>query len=265
MTATSTVTRTAVRDLALGFNGYKDGAGYDIANQFSADLGRGPEAWCGDTVTDIYKRAGLPLPPMQDGLRTGFAYVPAGLAYARAHNAITSSWLAQPGDLVCFDWNGDGTADHVEMADHIDGEWLFTVGGNSGGSNLVGDPYRGEGGVHRHVWDCPPGQGNALILGVIDTSKIVKFGAPSHQTKPGTAPSYPMLMLKTGHDGKPMQNQHVVEVQKVLHAARLWNRTPDGIYDTTTCGAVFNWQRAHHLVPDGIVGPATYKAMGVNV
>ena len=34
------------------------------------------EAWCADFVTDIYKRAQIPLPSMQPGNRTGFAYCP---------------------------------------------------------------------------------------------------------------------------------------------------------------------------------------------
>jgi len=33
-----------------------------IALPFSADLSRPAEAWCGDFVTDIYKRAQIPLP-----------------------------------------------------------------------------------------------------------------------------------------------------------------------------------------------------------
>ena len=46
---------------------------------------RQAEAWCGDFVTDIYKRVGLPLPSMSPYAKTGFAYCPDAVAYGRAH------------------------------------------------------------------------------------------------------------------------------------------------------------------------------------
>lgn len=55
-------------------------------------LGRPTEAWCGDFVTDIYKRAQVPLPSMQAGCHTGFAYCPDAVDYGRAHDAVRNSW-----------------------------------------------------------------------------------------------------------------------------------------------------------------------------
>ena len=60
-------TRDDVVRTALGYNGTCDGQGYDGPNPFSADLSRPAEAWCGDFVTDVYKRAQIPLPSMQPG------------------------------------------------------------------------------------------------------------------------------------------------------------------------------------------------------
>lgn len=69
-------TRDQIVRTALGFNGTCNGKGYNGPNPFSADLSRPAEAWCGDYVTDIYKRTQIPLPSMQPGSRTGFAYCP---------------------------------------------------------------------------------------------------------------------------------------------------------------------------------------------
>jgi hypothetical protein len=57
MTTQDQIVRTT-----LSYNGTCNGQGYDRANPFSADLSRPAEAWCGDFVTDIYKRAQIPLP-----------------------------------------------------------------------------------------------------------------------------------------------------------------------------------------------------------
>ena len=54
-----TTTRAGVVRAAMAYNGTLNGAGYDTANPFSADLGRPPEAFCGDGVTDWFKVAGI--------------------------------------------------------------------------------------------------------------------------------------------------------------------------------------------------------------
>ena len=182
-------TRDQIVSTALGFNGTCDGQGYNGPNPFSADLSRPAEAWCGDYVTDIYKRAQIPLPSMQPGDRTGFAYCPDAVDYSRTHDATRWSWQAEPGDIVLFDWNGDGVADHTEIVTGYQDGVLFTIGGNSGPSNVDGFDRRGR--------RPPPSLERARrtrqqpVLVVIDTSKVVHFGGPAHPTKPAQPPCPP--------------------------------------------------------------------------
>jgi hypothetical protein len=253
-------TRDQIVRTAMSFNGTGNGQGYNHANPFSADLGRPPEAWCGDFVTDIYKRAQIPLPPMQDGFRTGFAYCPAAVHYGRAHRATRYSWQAEPGDIVLFDWKGDGIADHTEIATGYQDGVLFTIGGNSAASTV--DGYHGEGGVHRHRWTAPSGQGNDEILVVIDTAKVVRFGGPAHLTKPGTAPPAEprLLMLKS----PMMTGADVRAVQQALDQRNHAGLNTDGAYGPLTRDAVLNWQRRAHLEADGIVGPQTRTSLGLS-
>jgi hypothetical protein len=165
--------------------GYLDNTGYDQPNKFSTFLGLPGEAWCGDFVTAIYKMCGLPLPSMQAGHRTGYSYVPDGWAYAGAHGATKRSWEAQPGDIVIFDWSrrcAPGTETHTGLVQDWAGGTLNTIEGNSAP----------DGGVNRHHWPTPQGEGNAQICGVIDASKLVKFasGAPSpHTVQPPPFPA----------------------------------------------------------------------------
>jgi hypothetical protein len=56
-------TRDQIASTALGFNGTCNGQDYNGLNPFSADLNRPAEAWCGDFVTGIYKRAHIPCHP----------------------------------------------------------------------------------------------------------------------------------------------------------------------------------------------------------
>lgn len=87
-------------DYLLQYVPYREGAGN--ANRFSADLKRPPEAWCGDTVTDAYLRAGHRLPSMQAGVAQGFAGVFAGMNWAKANGLWIPSWEAQRNDALVY-------------------------------------------------------------------------------------------------------------------------------------------------------------------
>lgn len=256
-------TRAAVVAKADSYDGYKNGAGYDCANQFSADLGRPTEAWCGDFVTDIYKRTGIPLPSMQVGCRTGYAYCPAGRQAAINKGAWKPSWEALPGDAVIFHWpGGNPEGDHTELAEGWVNGVLHTIGGNSGPSNV--DGYTGRGGVHKHVWTAPRGSGNGLILGVIDMAHFVTYSAPFVPPKPAPTPAptkYRLLMLKsplmTGNDVKDVQT--ALQRHGFYKGYRL-----DGVFGQHTRDAVLAFQQHMKLKgQDGIVGPETRKALGL--
>jgi hypothetical protein len=253
-------TRDQIVRTAMSFNGRLNGQGYNGANPFSHDLNRPVEAWCGDFVTDIYKRAQIPLPSMQPGCRTGFAYCPDAVDYGRRHHVTRNSWQAEPGDIVLFEFNGDGISDHTEIVTGYNGGVVFTIGGNSGSSNV--DGYHGQGGVHRHRWHAPAEQGNNQILTVINTAKVVRFGGAAHLTQPGTPlPAQPrQLMLKS----PMMTGADVRAVQQALNQRNHAGLNTDGSYGPLTRDAVLNWQRRAHLEADGIVGPQTRTSLGLS-
>ncbi len=230
-------TRHEIVRIALGYNGNCNGQGYDGPNPFSADLSHPAEAWCGDYVTDVYQRAQI----------------------RRAHGATRNSWEADHGDIVLFDWNGDGIADHTEIVTGYRDGALFTIGGNSGPSNI--DSFNGDGGVHRHRWPAPAGIGNNDVLVVIDASKVVAFGGPAHPTRPGTPPPVEprLLMLKS----PMMRGADVRVVQHALNQRNNAGLATDGVYGSSTRDAVLDWQRREHIEVDGIVGPQTRSSLGL--
>lgn len=227
--------------------------GYDQPNPFSTDLGRPVEAWCGDFVTDVFKKTGIPLPSMQPGCRTGFAYCPDAWDWAGAHAARKHSWEALPGDIALFDWNGNGVADHTEMVIGWNNGTLVTVGGNSGP----------DGGVNRHEWNAPTGSGNPQILGVVDSGKAVRFGSPPvmHPAAPPTHwAGHRVLMLKSPH----MRGADVAAMQAALIAKGLSVGTSgrDGDFGPFTREGLMAFQQRVGLVPDGIRGPLTFAKLG---
>lgn len=79
------------------------------------------------------------------------SYVPWILSANSDAGRLVANEDAQPGDLVIFDWQGDGVADHIGIVEenHPDEGWMQTIEGNtspgSGGSQSNG------GGVYRRA------------------------------------------------------------------------------------------------------------------
>lgn len=66
-------------------------------------------AWCGMFVSWCYSKVGAPLPNI--GFSKGYAGCQTAVAYFRKNNRVTTN--PAPGNIVFFDWNGDGRFDHT--------------------------------------------------------------------------------------------------------------------------------------------------------
>ncbi|MEU4841500.1 CHAP domain-containing protein [Nocardia testacea] len=82
-------------------------------------------AWCAAFTSWVWKEAGY------DVTWTDFDYVPAVWNDAAALGLQGSTAEAQPGDLIVFDWEGDGTPDHIGVVEAVSGGKIHTIEGNS--------------------------------------------------------------------------------------------------------------------------------------
>lgn len=83
-------------------------------------------AWCAAFTSWVWKEAGY------DVSWTDYDYVPSVWNDAGAmglQRPNTSE--AQPGDLIVFDWEGDGTPDHIGIVESVNGGTIHTIEGNS--------------------------------------------------------------------------------------------------------------------------------------
>jgi hypothetical protein len=105
--------------------------------------GVGPEPWCGDFAAYCYRQAGAMQVQKPNRL---WAYVPW---MTRTYGVAPTS-SPRRGDLVRFDWNGDGVYDHVGLFDRwVSPVEFATVEGNTGKDPFVSDSTSGGDGVHR--------------------------------------------------------------------------------------------------------------------
>jgi hypothetical protein len=65
--------------------------------------------WCGIFVSWCYDQVGAPLGNI--GFKKGFAGCQTAVAHYRKTNRVTTNPM--PGNIVFFDWNGDGRFDHT--------------------------------------------------------------------------------------------------------------------------------------------------------
>ena len=107
--------------------------------------------WCAMSVSRAYVAAGSKA--FQRGRH--YSYVPYIVADARAgRNNLALTRHPEPGDLVCYDWNHDGVADHVGLFEAwiTPGARFHAVEGNTS-SDDHGSQSNG-GGVYRRQRDA---------------------------------------------------------------------------------------------------------------
>lgn len=118
-------------------------------------------AWCAMFVSWCYANAGYPLPNI--GYRKGFAGCQTGYNYFKKNGEITQH--PKEGDIVLFDWNGDGRYDHTGIFVRDLGNGMFesiegntAQGNDSNGGKVMRRErkYRFASFVHPKILDNPP-------------------------------------------------------------------------------------------------------------
>ena len=195
-----------------------------------------------------------------------FAYVPYGINAARAAGQLVDPSSAAPGDLICFDWDGDGVADHVGLVEANYGAWVQTIEGNTS-SGAAGSQSNG-GGVWRRTrdWDSvcavirPSYGGATTAAGYTDITALqAAVGATADNViGPDTTKRIYAVVAASSWGGR--QFPFGVEyVQQVIgtEADGIWGDASDEAHDRV----VGNLQRAVGVLVDEVYGPVTNNAI----
>lgn len=132
-------------------------------------FGRSGVPYCAMFVSWVLSSAGM-TPP--GGI---FAYCPTGLNNARRLGRVHDKRSAAPGDIVFFDWNKDGVADHVGIVTANRGSYIETIEGNTS-SGRRGSQSNG-GGVYRRARSL------SLVLAVATPN--YSHSSPAHPANAG--------------------------------------------------------------------------------
>jgi hypothetical protein len=176
---------------------------------------------------------------------------------------------AQPGDVVYFDWNNDRHVDHTGLIVEVHPDGVVTIEGNTSGA---GSQSNGGEVMRRfRAW--------SLVAATASLPNVVADGSPSAPpavTPPPPPPPSPAAAgslaelaknlaycrLFTIGDGYNTSDMAVRFVQMGLNASKCVGPVVvDGAWGPFTLAAVKHFQQVHHLLVDGIVGPATWSAL----
>lgn len=128
--------RSSLVDVAISQIGYKEYQGNN--NMYGVWYGMNNQPWCDIFVSWCAHEAKI------QELIPKSSYVPDRLTYYKQRNAYfkRGSYTPKPGDLVLFDFNNNGTPDHIGIVEKVQGNTLYTIEGNTTGS---GESSNGDG------------------------------------------------------------------------------------------------------------------------
>jgi hypothetical protein len=124
--------------LLYGITSIGDGSMIEIADTQIGNIGGEPYwnwygfservEWCACFVSWCAEMCGY----IEAGILPKFAGCDIGVGWFKIRDQWQDgSYTPAPGDIIFFDWNGDGSSDHVGIVERVDGEFVHMIEGNS--------------------------------------------------------------------------------------------------------------------------------------
>ncbi len=231
-----------VLKVARHYIGVKENPANSNRQMFGEWYGTNGVAWCAIFVSYCFYKAGMPLssiPPTSN--KKGFAYCPYGVKYFQDQKKFDKN--PKVGDIVFFDWQGDGTSDHVGIVEKVLGNnQVGTIEGNTSYNN---NSNGGE--VMRRKRKLSAIQGFAHP----DYDQVSTY----HDEDVPSWPGYYIMLtspLQKGHDIKEWQEQ-MIEI-----GYDLGSYGADGAFGQKSHQALLQFQKDKNLDKDGVIGPITW-------
>ncbi len=244
-------TATAIIKKAQSFLGVKESPAGSNKVKFNTDYyGREVSGaaypWCCAFVWDIFRMCDA-TDLFFDGQKT--AYCQSVANWGKNRKLTVAKNAGKKGDLILFDWNKDGHADHIGfiLKKNADGTYQTIEGntsvGNDSNGGCVMERKRAVSTIHSIVRP-------KYVASAKGGTKTKKSVVPKEN--PYQEPSTNVRMKQTGNSVKWVQ----WELKKSGYSLAV-----DGNFGKNTKAAVQAFQKKKGLVVDGIVGKKTRTAL----
>lgn len=310
------MSRQSILDTAATQEGIKESPANSNKTKYGQWYGLDGVKWCCIFVSWIYDHAGNPLEAIDTS--RGYQSCQSGYNFWKRNNRIVRE--PQPGDIVLYDWTGDGVCDHtgifVKWLDAANTKFQAWEGNTAHGKDSDGGQVmlreRNKTLVKAFVTPIALVEGLPLnndvnlrkgdrgsevtafqkmlhdlnfkvtVDGMFgsETENIVKEFQQKHSLsvtgivtpellgaiqEEVSLPSVPEKKFTSGaYIKKGDSGSAVVSIQHALNALRANPAiNEDGVFGSGTVAAVKAFQKKKNLQADGIVGPATFAALGI--
>lgn len=228
------MSRQSILNTAAAENGTKESPANSNKTKYGQWYGLDGVKWCCIFVSWVYDHAGHPLEPIDRP--KGYQSCQSGFNFWQRKNRLTKEPL--PGDIVLYDWTGDGHCDHTG----IFVTWL--------------DPAK----TRFQAWEGNTAQGNdsdggQVMLRERKKTSVAAFATPFALDNNASVDMSSDNTLEKGDMGAA-----VTVLQKLLHDLE-FNITVDGIFGSETEKIIKTFQQKHSLSPTGIVTPEILGAI----
>ena len=213
-------------------------------------------AWCAAFIWWLFQQAGAP-ELYFDGCKT--AYVPTLLGWARRRGLVVDT--PQPGDLVCFDFNGNGKADHIGICERFAGNYVTSIDGNTGSGNEANGGCVMRRRRHKKyilaVIRPKYEEDDDMAMSQNEFNKLMDGWMATQ----GKGVGIKLPVLTRGCSGPEVETMQILLIGRGFSCGKAG---ADSHYGDDTYSAVCAFQRSVGLKPDGSCGPATWpELMGV--
>ena len=200
-------TAKQIIDKALSYLGTYDGGNNNVifnTHYYGKAVSGSAYPWCCAFVWDIFRMCGA-----SDIFNGGepTAYCPTVLNWGKNNGLTVNKANGQYGDIVLFDWNGDGVADHIGLiiSKNVDGSYT-TVEGNTANSNYSNGGWVLK--MIRYQWQIigivrPKYNGTVSTATTVTLKPDVYYQVYTDQS--GWLPVVRNLSSYAGEDGEPIK------------------------------------------------------------
>ena len=258
-------TASEVIKIAVAEIGVKESPANSNRQKYGKEYGVNGVAWCCQFAWWVFKKAGAAA-LFYGGKKT--AYCPTLMQYYKDQGQFVTKDF-KPGDIIFFDFNGNGQPDHVGIVEKVVGDTIYTIEGNTSvGNDANGGQVMRRNrtkknvlGVGRPNYDkelttTVKVQSNTTIkdwqkAAIADGLKFPKYGADGQWGSECEEVAKKALCKKQiiGYKNKNLTKI----IQKAVGV------TADGKFGNDTKKAVIAYQKKNGLTADGVVGYNTWK------
>lgn len=224
------------------------------------------DPWCASFVSAVGMKAGV-LAIFQhvncDGMIAEYRQ--------RGQFVASRDYPAKPGDLVFYDWDGDGSSDHVGIVVEDNEHYYVVIEGNysdmvkrrtvaHGSKYIVGFAVPGYGAAtNTVVGDKTDAPGQAVIIDKPDGA-VVADGGETVKPKKTCTVQLPVLYMGDGIND-PSDAVRSAQLLLAGRGFRCGYSGADGEFGEQTRTATQKFQSSCDIAVDGVIGAETWQAL----